>query len=341
MAEFEDRFASQFGVAHAVAVSNGTIALVAALELLDLQPGDEVITTPFTFVATVNAILEAGAVAVLADIEPDGFTIDPASVLSRITPRTRAIMPVHLYGQTADMDAIVAIATEHGLRVIEDAAQAHGATQSSRPIGSFDLATFSFYATKNISTGEGGMVVTDNQADADRLRVLRNQGMRARYAYEVAGHNYRMTDVQAGLGLPQLDRYDELVRARTGNAERLTEGLAGLPGIVTPVVLPGRRHVWHQYTIRVDDSAAVSRDEFHAELGRRGVGAGIYYPKCLTEYDFYRADPRVVSTDTRHSLTAARQVLSLPVHQWLSDDDVDTIIRTVSEVALQEHAVVS
>jgi perosamine synthetase len=331
--QFEDEFAAAFGVDHAVAVSNGTIALVAALQILDLQPGDEVITTPFTFVATANAILEAGAVVVFADIEADGFTIDPESVRSRITPRTRAIMPVHLYGQTADMNSLVDIAEQHGLRIIEDAAQAHGASQDSRPIGSFDLATYSFYATKNISTGEGGMVVTNREADADRLRVLRNQGMRARYAYELAGHNYRMTDLQAALGIPQISRYNALVEARSANAARLTEGLQGVPGIITPSVLSGRRHVWHQYTIRIADSLGLTREEFGAELTERGIGNGIYYPKSLTEYDFYQADARVIMSDTPRATEAARQVLSLPVHNALTTSDISAIVSAVSDVA--------
>ena len=205
----ERAFAEVVGVRHAVAVNNGTTALVAALQVLGLRPGDEVVTSPFTFAATLNAILEAGATARFADIDEADFAIDPAAVEAVVGDRTAVLMPVHLYGQTADMGPLTAIARRHGLHVVEDAAQAHGAAYEGRGAGSFGLGCFSFYATKNLTTGEGGMITTSDDALADRLRVLRNQGMRERYRYELAGHNYRMTDLHAAVGLPQVARTAE------------------------------------------------------------------------------------------------------------------------------------
>src|SRR5688572_29297970 len=237
----EERFAAHHGVAHAVAVSNGTVALVAALEAVGLGPGDEVITSPFSFVATLNAILESGATVRFAEITDD-YTIDPASVAALVGPRTRAIMPVHLYGLPADMDALTSIAAGAGVPLVEDAAQAHSAAIGARKVGSFGVGCFSLYATKNMHCGEGGLITTSYDALADRLRLLRNQGMRIRYQYEVPGHNWRLTDLQAALAVPQMDTLDVTADTRAANAAALTTGLAGLPGLVTPVVPAGRRH---------------------------------------------------------------------------------------------------
>jgi dTDP-4-amino-4,6-dideoxygalactose transaminase len=331
--KFEDRFAELSGVRHAIAVNNGTTALVAALEVMDLEPGDEVLTTPFTFVATVNAILEAGATVTFADIRMDDFNIDPVSVAERVTARTKVLAPVHLYGQMADMAPLVSIANERGLRILEDSAQSHLATYNGAAAGSFGVGTFSFYATKNLTTGEGGMITTNDDTIADRLRVLRNQGMRERYVYEVAGHNYRLTDLQAALVLPQLDRYDATVATRKTNAARLTAGLENVPGIAVPSELDGRSHVWHQYTIRVTEDSDLDRDEFAAKLHEAGVGAGVYYPKLIGDYDAYRDNPQVRLSETPIAASVAQQVISLPVHHWLSDDDIAFVIDTVSTLA--------
>lgn len=331
--QLEDEFAATFGLDHVIAVNNGTTALVGALEVLDLQPGDEVLTTPFTFVATLNAILEAGATATFADIREEDFNLDPASARERITTRTKVLAPVHLYGQMADMQPIEALADDHGLRILEDAAQSHGATYQGRAAGSYGLGTFSLYATKNLTTGEGGLIVTDDAELADRLRVLRNQGMRARYEYEVAGHNYRLTDLQAAVGIPQLARYASIVEARRRNAARLTEGLADAPGIVVPRELPGREHVWHQYTIRVTDEARVDRAEFVEQLTGHGIGSGAYYPRLVTDYDAYRRHPRVSIADTPVAARIAREVVSLPVHHHLADDELDAVIAAVREIS--------
>ncbi len=328
----ETRFAELVGARHAVAVNNGTTALVAALQVLDLEPGDEVITSPFTFVASLNAILEAGATARFADVTPDDFCVDPDAVAAAIGPRTRALMPVHLYGQAADMSALAALSVGTGLHLVEDAAQAHGATVGGRGAGTFGLGCFSFYGTKNLTTGEGGMITTDDDALADRLRVLRNQGMRARYQYEMAGHNYRLTDLQAAIALPQLTDYPAVLAGRRRNAARLNEGLGDVAGLRVPRAMPGREHVWHQYTVLLTDDAPVDRNELITRLTEKGVGCGVYYPRLVFDYDCYREHPRVVIDGFPVARSVTERCLSLPVHQHLSESDVDTVIAAVREV---------
>lgn len=329
---FEEAFAQVAGVAHAVAVNSGTTALVASLQVLDLRPGDEVVTSPFTFVATLNAILEAGATARFADIRSDDFCLDPDAVAAAIGPRTKVLMPVHLYGQTADMARLAPLAAEHGLALVEDAAQAVGATFEGRPAGSYGLGCFSLYATKNITTAEGGVITTDDGTVADRLRVLRNQGMREKYRYEVAGHNYRLTDLHAAVGIPQLENLPKITERRQRNAEALSEGLAGVPGLTLPLVLPGRTHVWHQYTVLVGEDAAVGRDELAARLTEKGIGNGIYYPRVVFDYDCYRDHPGVIASEVPVAQRVASQALSLPVHPALTDGELDTIVAAVREV---------
>jgi dTDP-4-amino-4,6-dideoxygalactose transaminase len=329
VAEAEARFAELQGARHAVAVNSGTTALVAAIQALDLQPGDEVLTSPFTFVATLNAILEAGATATFADISAEDFNLDPAKVAEAVGPRTKVLLPVHLYGQAADMGGLGEIAAAHGLAVVEDAAQAHGATFGGRGVGTFGIGCFSLYGTKNLTTGEGGMVTTDDDAIADYLRVSRNQGMRARYEYVMAGHNYRLTDMQAALLGPQLDAYAGNLATRRANAARLASGLDGTPGLVVPRQLPGRKHVWHQFTVRVTPEARLTRDQLAAGLAEAGVGSGVYYPRVVFDYPVYAAHPRVKASPVPVAEQVAREVLSLPVHPGVSPADVDVIVGTV------------
>ncbi|PXY31838.1 DegT/DnrJ/EryC1/StrS family aminotransferase [Prauserella muralis] len=331
---FEHAFADVAGTRHAVAVSSGTAALVATLEALDLRPGDEVVTSPFTFAATLNAILEAGATARFADITRADFALDADAVAAALGPRTKVLLPVHLYGQPADLGKLTALAAESGAHLVEDAAQAVGATFDGRPAGSHGVGCFSLYATKNVTTAEGGVVTTDDDALAGRVRLLRNQGMRARYRYEVPGHNYRMSELHAAVGIPQLRRLSELTEARRRNARRLSEGLAGTPGLDLPAVLPGREHVWHQYTVLIGPHAMLSRDELATALAARGIGTGVYYPRLVFDHDCYRGHPQVPDASVEDFPVAARmaeQVLSLPVHPSLSDAQVDTIVATVRE----------
>lgn len=333
VAEFEQRFAELVGAKHAVAVNNGTTALVAAIQALDLKPGDEVITSPFTFIATLNAILEAGATVRFGDIREEDFALDPASVREQITDRTRAIIPVHLYGQSADMGPLVEIAEERGLSIVEDGAQAHGATYRGQGVGTFGIGCFSFYATKNLTTGEGGIITTNDDEVADTLRVMRNQGMRARYEYVMAGHNYRLTDLQAAVVLPQLDEYSELLRARRANAAALSERLEGIEGLVLPRQLEGREHVWHQYTVLLPEG--VDRQAFVDALAADGVGSGMYYPKPVYDYETYADRPDVIRSQTPVADSAAARCVSLPVHQYLSTEDLDTIAAAVRKALVR------
>lgn len=327
----EQEFGSWSDAEHVVAVSNGTVSLVAALEALRLPRGSEVITSPFTFVATVNAILEAGLVVRFGDIDPADFALTAESVEAAGGERTAAIMPVHLYGQAADMDRLVPLADSRGWGIVEDAAQAHGAQVGGRRVGSFGVGSFSLYATKNLMAGEGGLVTTNDDAVADRLRLIRNQGMRARYQYEIAGHNFRMTELQAAVALPQLARLEENTKRRGDNAQRLTEGLAGIPGLVLPAVAEGRTHVWHQYTIRVTEESGRTREQVADALTERGVGSGFYYPRPVYDYDCYRDHPGVVIGEHPVTEQVSREVLSIPVHPQLSSEDLDTIVSAVRE----------
>ncbi len=325
VAELEARFAELCGVAHAVATSSGTTALHLAMLAHGIGPGDEVITSPFTFVASANCVLYAGARPVFVDIEPDTFNIDAAAVEAAITPRTKALMPVHLYGQTADMTALMAIADRHGLAMIEDAAQAVGARHRGRPAGSFGTGCFSLYATKNVMTGEGGVVTTDSAELADRLRMLRAHGMRERYQYESLGYNFRLSDLHAALGVVQMDRLPAFNLARRLNAEFLT---AGIRSLATPVTRPENEHVWHQYTVRVGDG--LDRNQALAGLDAAGIGTGVFYPAPVSSL------PHVVAavgpSEIPIAARAAREVLSLPVHPLLSEGDLAAIVSAVNQL---------
>lgn len=313
----EERFAALCGVRHAVATSNGTTALHAALLALGVGPGDEVITSSFSFIASGNAILFTGARPVFVDVRPDTLNLDPGHLEAAITPRTRVIMPVHLYGNPADMAAIEAIARRHALRILEDACQAHGATVAGRRVGSFDVAAFSFYGTKNMTTGEGGMVTTDDAAVAERCRMLRNHGQSRRYYHDSLGYNFRLTDLQAALGLCQLDRLEAATERRIAHAAYYSEVLPSW--LTPPVATPGARHVYHQYTVR----APGCRDELARHLAEQGVQTIIYYPVPIHRQRAYLEmgfDQSLPETER-----AAAEVLSLPVHPLLTAEDLDRV----------------
>jgi len=325
VAALEERFRKITGTRHAVAVSSGTAALIAALRSLGIGPGDEVITSPFTFAATVNAVLEVGATARLVDVLPDG-TIDPGCVASAVGERTAAVLPVHLYGYPADMAGLRAAA--EGIPIVEDAAQAIGARFDERPVGSFGVGCFSLYATKNVAAGEGGVVTCDDDQTADRLRLLRNQGSRRRYEYETVGHNSRLTDIQAALANPQLDRLERITERRRANAAELTAGLHSLPGIRVPAPDARRHHVYHLYTIVVGDEAG-RRDDLGAALARAGIETGVVYPKVLHHYRCYAEHPGVIADPTPVAVDLTRRVLALPVHPALEPHDPATIVAAV------------
>lgn len=329
---FEAAVAEVAGTAHAIALDNGTDALIASLLALDVGPGDEVVTSAFTFVATLNAILHVGATPRFADVGED-MCVDPASLAAAIGPATKAVIPVHLYGLPADMDRVLAAIDDRRVAIVEDAAQALGATVSGRPVGSWGLGCFSFYATKNVTTGEGGVVTTDDDALADRLRVLRNQGQRGRYEYQEPGFNMRMTELQGALGVAQMQRLSGIVEARRRHAAHLDAALAGIEGLVLPTIPDGREHVYHQYTVRVTDRARIGRDDLVAGLRERGVDAGVYYPRAVYDYDCFRREPRVGHPSAPAAETVAREVVSLPVHPRLTEEDLSRVAEGVRGLA--------
>jgi len=322
VAEFEEAFASYVGTEHAIAVSSGTTALHLALLAAGVGAGDEVITTPFSFAATGNCALYVGARPVFVDIDPKTYNINPELIKGAITEKTKAILPVHLYGQPAQMDSINTIAEEHDLVVIEDAAQAHGAMFQDKKVGSLgDMGCFSFYPTKNMTTSEGGMITTNNPEMADKARILRAHGEKERYQHEILGYNFRMTDIAASIGLVQLKKLDGFNQKRIENAEYLTEHIKVLNGIKPPYVSPEVRHVFHQYTIRVEDG---KRKDIMEYLNQEGIGTGIHYPIPIYKQKLYQDlgyHDKCPETEK-----AASEVLSLPVHPALSIEELEKIV---------------
>ena len=325
--EFEEEFATYAGVKHAIAVNSGTAALLVALQAKGIGKGDDVIVPPFTFIATANAVLFAGAKPVFADVDPETFNIDPELIKDKITKETKAIIPVDLYGQTAAMDVIMDIAEDHRLAVIEDACQAHGASLHGKKAGSFDVGCFSFYPTKNMTTSEGGMITSDDRAFADKARMLRSHGSRIRYYHELLGFNLRMTDISAAIGLAQMKKIDDYNNRRIANASLLNEKLQGIPGIELPVVRPGYRHVFHQYTIKVMPDFHLSRDEVIQRLTAAGIGTGVYYPVPIHQQQLYRELGYLDVCPVAEMLS--QQVISLPVHPSVSEQDIDFIARAI------------
>ncbi|HEU4571756.1 MAG TPA: DegT/DnrJ/EryC1/StrS aminotransferase family protein [Candidatus Limnocylindrales bacterium] len=327
--ELEERWAEFVGVKHAIATANGTLALMSIFSGIGLEPGDEVITVSHTFAATANAILSTGATPVFVDIEPDTYVIDAKQIERAITPRTRAICPVHLFGLVADMDMIRAIADRHGLVVVEDACQAHGATFRGAMAGSFGHGAFSLYATKNMTTAEGGFVTTNDDQLADWLRLYRNQGMRTRYQFEMLGYNYRMTDIAAAIGHRQLDKLPRNTARRQAIAARYDAAFGELP-IGLPVVPDGRVHVYHQYTLNVGGA----RDAILADLREAGVGADVYYPLPVHRQSYIQE--RGLHADLPVTDAAAAQTLALPMFPGLTDAEQDAVIDAVS-TAVERH----
>jgi len=320
--ELEERFAAFIGTKHAIAVSNGTVALMCLFEGLGLGPGDEVVTVGQTFNATVSSIMWTGATPVFVDIERDTYVIDANRIEAAITPRTRAICPVHLFGLPADLDMIVAIADRHGLAVVEDACQAHGAEFHGRKVGSFGHGAFSLYGTKNMTTGEGGLITTDDDRLADWIRLYRNQGMRERYQHEILGYNFRLTDIAAAIGLCQLDKLERNTARRQAVAARYDAAFADLP-IRTPVTPVGRTHVFHQYTIAVEED----RDGIVSDLAAAGVSTGIYYPIPVHRQPY--VVERGIQADLPITDWASLHTLSLPMFPGLTDEDQTTVIAAV------------
>lgn len=339
VAAFEQHFAELCDVQEAVAVSSGTAALQLALLAHGIGPGDEVITTAFSFVATANAILLVGATPVFVDIEPDTYTLDPTAVKMAVTAQTKAILPVHLYGHPCDMEQLESIARMHNLIIIEDACQAHAAKVKGKPVGSFGTGCFSFYPTKNMTTGEGGMVTTNDPIIAERVRLMRNHGQKERYCHVTLGANLRMSEMQAAIGLVQLRKLAQFTHQRKANAQFLTKHLSGI--IQTPISRPGYDAVYHQYTVRLPEG----RDEWVTKLRLRGIGTGVHYSLPIYRQPFYqnslsrfrisRSDKKLYGKSETNAAqlpeteAAAKQVLSLPVHPALNEENLFTIVREI------------
>ena len=320
--KFEKNFAEFVGTKYAIATTSGTTALHLALLALNVSLGDEVIFPSFSFVATANSALFCNATPVFCDVDSNTFTIDAEKLESLITEKTKAIMPVHLYGQPADMNPILEIAEDHGLHIVGDAAQAHGAKYDGKMVGSFgDCECFSFYPTKNMTTGEGGMITTNDDGLVERLNSIRNHGReQTKWGYEHSriGYNYRMTDIAAAIGIEQLKKLPKFNQKRRENAKFFNEKLADIEGIDIPYVLPNVDHVYHQYTIKCNNREAIIQ-----KLKDNDVGFGIYYPKPM---HFFEHLKKYGHTDLKISEKLADEVLSLPVHPALDNSDLEKIV---------------
>jgi dTDP-4-amino-4,6-dideoxygalactose transaminase len=320
---FEKEFSKFVEDRECVAVNSGTSALHIALLSLGIGKGDEVIVPSFTFAATANSVALTGATPIFVDIDSTTFCIDPVEIEKAITPKTKAIQVVHLYGLAAEMPAIMKIAKKHKLLVIEDAAQAHMASIDGKPVGTFgDAAAFSFYPTKNMTSGEGGMIVFKDSSAARTARLYRNQGMEKRYENELVGFNLRMTDIHAAIGRVQLSKLKDKTQRRQENASYLSENMSKI--VAVPYAPKGYSHVFHQYTIKVQGD----RDSFASELTELGVGTGVYYPFPVHELTAFGKKKNLPNTSL-----ICKQVLSLPVHPALSKRDLKAIVTAVHKVS--------
>ena len=333
VAALEEAFAKYCGTKYAVAVNSGTAAIHAALFAAGVKKGDEVITTPFSFIGTINPILMLGAKPVLVDIDPDTFNLNLKKVEKAITNETKVILPVHLYGQPIDNNELKRIAQKHKLLVIEDACQAVGADYGGIKAGNLgDMACFSLYATKNIMSGEGGVVTTNNKKYADAIKRFRQHGMSSTYEYDHLGYNYRMSDLHAAIALEQLKKADKFNKARQINASRLDEGLKSIDGIITPKKASDRSHVYHQYTIRITPKFSLSRKELLKKLREQDIVAGVYYHKPLHAYPHIQELGYKLG-DFPRAEAAAKEVVSLPIHPKVSQEDIDHIVNVIRELA--------
>ena len=324
--EFEKKFADYIGTEYAISTSNGTTALHVALLSNGIGKGNEVITTSFTFVATANSVLFTGAKPVFVDIDPNSFNLDPSLIEDKITKKTRAIMPVHLYGQAADLKAINEICEDHNLILIEDAAQAHGAKFDGKKVGSFGTGCFSFYPTKNMTTSEGGMITTNDKSVYEKARKFRNHGQEKRYYYDALGFNFRMTDICAAIGICQLNKLDGFNKTRKKNAEYFSKKLSKIDYLQRPKTNSNNGHVFHQYTLRIKDGR---RDEVIQGLEKAGIGYGIYYPMPLHKQPLYIE--LGYKDKLKETEKAAEEVISIPVHPLLNKEEIEHIVSFFEE----------
>jgi perosamine synthetase len=327
--EFEHIFSDYIGVKNTIAVSNGTVALDLALKALHIKEGDEVITTPFTFIATSNSILYQKAKPVFADIDEKTFNINPEEILNKITSRTKAIIGVHLFGHPFDVRYIQKICNDYKLLLVEDCAQAHGAEYQGQKVGSFGTGCFSFYPTKNMTTGEGGVITTNHNEIDEQCRLLRNHGQSSKYYHTILGYNYRMTDIQAAIGIAQLNKLNEFNKKRILNAEYYNKHII-LDGLITPHKDDNVKHVYHQYVVTIQKDS-IDRDVFMKYLTDNGIGCAVHYPLPIFSQPLYR-DLGYTDKITKCPVTSdlVNRVLSLPIHPSLSEEDLKYIVETIN-----------
>jgi len=330
--QFEEQFSRYCGAKHGISASNGTTALHLALETLGIGPGDEVIVPTLTFVATANVVIYAGARPVFVDSEAETWNLDPAQLEAKITERTKAIIPVHIYGHPADIDPIMEIARRHNLYVIEDAAEAHGALYKGRRVGALaDMSSFSFYGNKIITTGEGGMILTDNAEWDERARWLRDHGMSKtkRYWHSVVGYNYRLTNLQAALGVAQLERIDRIIEIKRQHAALYNELLRGVPHVTLPPEADWAQNVYWMYSILIEDGYGLSRDGFMAALKERGIDSRPFF------YPIHTMPPYVQYAEGQEFPVAAelsRKGVNLPSSPTLTPEQIRLISDTIKEL---------
>lgn len=328
--KFEENFAKFIKAKHALAVNNGTAALHMAVVGAGVKQGDEVILPSFTFVATAEAVVMAGAKPVFVDINPETYNISPEAVEKAITKKTKAIIAVDLYGSPADMKPIREIADKHGLKIVEDAAQAHGALYHGKPVGAYaDFACWSFYASKNMTTGEGGMVTTNNDEFAEKLRLLRNHGEKEKYMSIMLGHNYRMPEIEAAIGCVQLNKLPNFIEERRKNADRLTVKLSKIEQLKPPEEPKNCKNSWYLYTVRLKNANRTKRDTIVEQLKNKGIGAEVYYPHPIHLMPYYNRFRKRRLPETEK---ASEQVFSLPVHPGVTVEQIDFISETLSHL---------
>ncbi|MHA1607701.1 MAG: DegT/DnrJ/EryC1/StrS family aminotransferase [Candidatus Freyarchaeota archaeon] len=335
VSEFEKLFSDFIGVKYAIAVSSGTAALHASLLALNVKAGDEVILPSFTFSATCNVVLHLGAKPVFVDINLETYTLDVNAVKKSITDKTKIIIPVHLYGHPADLAPLTELAEEENIYIVEDAAQAHGAEYNGSKVGCFgQLGCFSFYPTKMITTGEGGMITTNDRELAEKIKMIRNHGEKGDYGPSLLGHNWRLPEISAAIGVAQMRKINHFLEARRRNANHLTSLLEDMDLLVLPVEKENVRHAWNLYTVRLKERIE-KRDEIVSALRRKGIGATVYYPIPVHRTPLYRKYG-YNSLSLPNSEFASKTVFSLPVHPALTEDDVSTIAYTVKKT-LEEY----
>lgn len=325
---FEMEFAEKLGAKHAVTCANGSAALHLAY-MAFLKPGDEVLVPSFTFIATGSMVSISGGKPVFCDVDPETFLIDLSDAETRITSKTRAIAPVHLFGNPCDIDAIKNFAIKHDLIIVWDAAQAHRATYKGQDIASFgDFVCYSFYPSKNMFVGEGGMVCTDNENYQNIVRFLRTHGQTGKYYHTMLGLNYRMTDVEAAIGREQLKRLDRMVATRRRNADILNEGLADVEGVIPQKITPNGKHAWHQYCVVLDKKVyRLDRESLAEKLKSKGIATGVHYPRGLHQQPIFES--MYGELNLKNTQYLSQNILALPIHHGLSREDVMRILEEI------------